>query len=451
MISSLTEGRSDRFHNELITPDQRKPFQRDRDRILHSSAFRRLAGVTQVVGVAEGHHYHNRLTHTLKVGQIARRLAEYLCDEYKELANYYGLEPEVVEAAALAHDIGHPPFGHIAEEELCNLIDKEWGEGSNPGGFEGNAQSFRIVCNLALRTTKYDGLNLSRATLAAILKYPWARDSSVKKKVRKWGAYETELHELKFAREYYRDEYKSLEAEIMDWADDIAYSIFDLDDFWRAGLIPLGTIVGQDLLLKKFIDDNVDLWWDDEIQSSSEDRREFEERIKELVFNMPLEMKNPYDGSAKQRASVRNWCSRMIARYIRDAIELREVKEGERRLSIQKNAVQEVNFLKSLTRRYVILNPSLSAQQYGQRKIIKSLFEYLLDIVSDNKKKTVLPVRWQEFVAKIENDKIEGDKSNLRLRLVADIISEMTEQEAIRMDKRLSGDEPGSVLEPIIM
>src|SRR5206468_13103492 len=135
--------------------------ERDHDRVLYTTALQRLAGITQIAAPEAGVTIHNRLTHTLKVAQVARRLAKQI-----------GLSvdrQEVAAAAALAHDLGHPPFGHLAEVKL-NERAEGW------GGFEGNAQSFRIVNFLALRTGSYRGLNLTRRTLSGILKYPWLQD-----------------------------------------------------------------------------------------------------------------------------------------------------------------------------------------------------------------------------------------------------------------------------------
>lgn len=144
--------RIDRRHNDRKKGDQRAAAQRDRDRILYTAAFQRLAGVTQVVGPLEGHVFHNRLTHTLEVAQIARRLAEKLAKENRALAEELGgLDPDVVEAAALAHDLGHPPFGHVAEKEL-DALARSHGAAE---GFEGNAQSFRIVTRLAAHRDRY--------------------------------------------------------------------------------------------------------------------------------------------------------------------------------------------------------------------------------------------------------------------------------------------------------
>ena len=127
----------------LEADDYRNPAQRDRDRVLYSGAFRRLGGVTQVVATSETLLVHNRLTHTLKVAQVARRLAEKIVSGTPEadLAAAGGVDPDVVETGALAHDLGHPPFGHIAEDELQKILD----ERHLVDGFEGNAQSFRIV------------------------------------------------------------------------------------------------------------------------------------------------------------------------------------------------------------------------------------------------------------------------------------------------------------------
>ena len=161
--------------------DQRDPGQRDRDRILYTSAFRRLAGITQVAAPSEPYAVHNRLTHSLEVAQIGRRLAERLLAEAEALRlDVSNLNPDVVEAAALAHDLGHPPFGHIAEDELDHLVRVASSGNDDLEGFGGNAQSFRIVTYLAVRHERFPGLNLTAATLDAILKYPWLRGTTGK-------------------------------------------------------------------------------------------------------------------------------------------------------------------------------------------------------------------------------------------------------------------------------
>lgn len=161
--------------------DHRTEFQRDRDRILYSEAFRRLQGVTQVVSADEGTVIHNRLTHSLKVAQVSRRIAERIKSDPNVtdaiLNKLGGLDPDVCEAAGLAHDLGHPPFGHVAEAKLQELM-------KNTGHFEGNAQSFRILTKIEPHRDEYRGLNLSRATLAAVTKYPMPRTEKGGKKTK---------------------------------------------------------------------------------------------------------------------------------------------------------------------------------------------------------------------------------------------------------------------------
>jgi dGTPase len=155
----------------------------------------------------------------------------------------------VVEAACLAHDLGHPPFGHAAETELDRLVldPKIVGgkdEDAAEDGYEGNAQTFRILTKLAVRFHRdWPGLDLTRATLAATLKYPWLRDLSDEKRGKKWSAYTSEETQFRWAREFCNGDFKSAEAELMDWADDIAYSVHDLEDFHRVGIIPWSEIV----------------------------------------------------------------------------------------------------------------------------------------------------------------------------------------------------------------
>ena len=218
-ISSIL--RSDRFDRDKAS-DNRLAFQRDRDRILYTTSFRRLARVTQVVSSDEGHVFHNRLTHSLQVAQVGRRIAEKLRREH--VPPRVDIDPDVVEAACLAHDIGHPPFGHIAESEL-NTIAKEHGL---KDGFEGNAQSFRIVTRLAMGSTG-NGLNLTRATLNGILKYPW-RHGQNPEILDKWGVYDSDVEIFDWARELGPAPLqKSIEAELMDWSDDVTYSVHDVD------------------------------------------------------------------------------------------------------------------------------------------------------------------------------------------------------------------------------
>ena len=169
--------RNRRQHSSQSVPegDHRSPAQRDKDRIIYTSALRRLAEVTQVASPTDAHVFHNRLTHSLQVAQVGRSLSEQFRTTPSDCDAVGGIDPDTVEAACLGHDLGHPPFGHTAEEKLNELI------GNSSGGFEGNAQSFRIVTKLAFKSTKHTGLDLTAATLAAMLKYPWLKGENPKK------------------------------------------------------------------------------------------------------------------------------------------------------------------------------------------------------------------------------------------------------------------------------
>ncbi len=411
--------------------DDRSPAQRDRDRVLYSSSFRRLAEVTQVVAADSGYVFHNRLTHSLQVAQVGRRLAEKLILHYPDLATNV-IDSDVVEAACLAHDLGHPPFGHIAEQRLNELA-------KDCGGFEGNAQSFRIVSRLASRSRNYAGLDLTNATLAAILKYPWMR-GGYSEKPNKWGAYESERRDFEFAARLLSAPNKpTVEAQLMDWADDVTYSVHDLEDFYRAGRLPLHLLAHRDDRERESFFKNVfERRKDDKEFGARQDLREAFTDVLISTFSIS----RAYDGSAEHRAALRNFTGTMIGRFI-NAASLEE-ENGEVSVRINADLRSEVMMLKELTWTYVIEASSLAAQQHGQNRIIQDLFNiYANATVSDSDRK-VFPTYYRERLAEI------GWQQSEAIRTCVDLIASMTESQAIAIHRRLTGQTHASGLEEII-
>jgi dGTPase len=260
----------------------RSDFERDRARVLHSSALRRLSGKTQVVapgsGALLGHSPRTRLTHSLECAQIGR-----------ELAREIGCDPDLVDAACLAHDIGHSPFGHNGETALNEL-----------GGFEGNAQSLRLLTRLEPKIPGA-GLNLTRGTLDATLKYPWFPDGADGK----YGVYPEDAAVFEWIREGAPAGRLCLEAQVMDWADDIAYSVHDVEDGLHAGLIRFEVLISEQTVVARtahnlFCDDGVTV-------------AELETVLAELLA---MEIwPRQFDGTERSMAALKNLTSELIGRF----------------------------------------------------------------------------------------------------------------------------------------
>jgi dGTPase len=458
----MAELRTDRQSGSAASSDDhRGPFQIDRDRLLYCMYFRRLAGVTQVVSPGEGEIFHNRLTHSLKVAQIARRMAENLGTRYAEVARAWGgLDPEVAEAAALAHDLGHPPFGHAAEEELDNLIVAELGaslpmaggapEPSGGEGYEGNAQSFRVVTELAARRPESaHGLDLTRATLNALLKYPWTWEPNLGMP-KKYGAYSCDRASFEFARAGTRTigEHpavaRSLEAQIMDWADDIAYSVHDTEDFYRAGLIPLDRLAGTVVERERF--------WESAkaraLAAGIKVDRDFQ-----LIFNGlfdRIRVREPYTGTPEQQQLLYDFVSSNIHRFT-SATRLVEPPRSGEAVSFPEDVAIEVFLLKQLLWLYVIENPALAAHRLGQRRAVQTLF-YEFNNAAGRKHWPLFPALFRDRARKLFEDRQVGGEllPQDRTRLVADTIASMTDKQALLVYQRFAGMSLTSVLDPLV-
>lgn len=413
--------------------DQRSRYERDRDRILYSSAFRRLSGITQIVRAGEADVFHTRQQHTLKVAQVGRRLAQKCRGFNPKLCDAIGLDPEVVEAACLAHDLGHPPFGHIGEKVLHECVAR-----FDANGYEGNAQSFRILTRISVRYADCPGLDLTRASLAACLKYPWMREPENPSRSKKWNAYTSEADDFLFSREKSKHHSRTPEAELMDWADDIAYSVHDLEDFHRCGALPWHRILNDDIG-EQLVARARHRWFG--APSDADGRlREALRRLTVLLRGTFRElMEEPYDGSRAQRQQLRTLTSSLINRYI-GAVTVRDSDDQESAIAINDEEMDEVRILKQITWDYIISSPALVAQQRGQERIIRCLFE---DIYNDSKGSPpkYLPVRLRYLWDLPPNEPA---------RFAADCVASLTEAEAVALHARLQGFSSGSVLDPIV-
>ena len=361
-VPGYSDADTARLVTEPIKEGVRSPFSRDRARVLHSAGLRRLAAKTQVMVAGQDDFPRTRLTHTLEVAQIARELGEAL-----------GCDPDVVEVAGLAHDLGHPPFGHNGEEELNRLAD-------SIGGFEGNAQTLRVLTRLEAKV--YDdsldrsvGLNLTRACLDASCKYPWARGAGGPGYERKFGYYADDADVYSWVREGAPGERTCLEEQVMDWSDDVAYSVHDVEDAVHVGLI------------------NVDLFADEEarrevvhiartryLPSATDD--ELDEAITRLTSleYWPAE----FNGSHRDMVNLKRFTSYLIGRFCVTAQIATQMEFGDEPLTryaaqlvVPDEVRAEVAVMKAITAAFVMQRPGAEAEYARQREVIAELVHAL--------------------------------------------------------------------------
>jgi dGTPase len=397
--------------------DPRPLFVRDRERIVFSSAFRRLARVTQVFPAADVQLVHNRMSHSIKASHIGRSIAQRF--------RRPDVNADVVDAAALAHDIGHPPFGHAGEKELDDCM-REW------GGFEGNAQTFRVLTKLSRIRPEFPGLNLTGATLNGVIKYPWFRQPPQdEKRHHKWNAYSTEAADFQFARANFEGDVKSAEARVMELSDDIAYGVHDLEDGIRAGLIPLHELVTQ---TGKNYDEFIAYLKAMYLKASSGEKGGPFKRDQDLVLALGVlrlggrTLGKPFDNDAEQRGMLRRLTTLLHQRY------LLAVAEGD--LALPRQMTQELTALKAVMPFFVFRK--LGDSQEDQRKTLRVLFAYFLDKGLMNR--TVFDRQTQDSLAQDERT-ISDSKQNVA-RAACDQIATMTEDEVIRRYQQITGVPP---------
>jgi dGTPase len=465
------------FGDSLVAPGDLalSPFRVDRDRIVSSPFFARLGGVTQVISPGgTGLLVHNRLTHSLKVAQVGRAIAERLLVRHADLLEKLGgCDPDVVEAAALAHDLGHPPFGHLGERVLDQLARQRL---RLRDGFEGNAQSYRIVTSTEIRGEATIGLNLTAATRAAILKYPWTRRTHPEPHPRymdppprgaaappddpdggsvKFGAYSTEIEDMRQARAPFAgrvaDWQQTVEASVMDTADDIAYAIHDLEDVHRVGVLQPGSVAAELTAWQRHPDAETgpgsaieslrrhlhrkDSWvaGDDAFAAAVEVVRA------ELVDGL---LAAPFDGSLEAEALVAafsaTWTRRLVESI--EVVEQPAVRSGH--VLLAPAQWHEVQILKFVQNRFVLARPDLALHQRGQGRLLASLVEALLAWLTDPDEAERLPRRIQDLVELAEAELPEGTPDRLnraRGRAVIDFVGGLTDSQAVGLMDALSG------------
>ena len=392
-----------RFLDEPAKRGGRTEFARDRARIIHSFALRRLAAKTQVAVPWATDFPRTRLSHSLECAQVGRELGAAL-----------GADPDLMEGACLAHDIGHPPFGHNGEEALNQIA-------ASCGGFEGNAQSIRLLIRLEAKTVLPDGksigLNLTRASLDAATKYPWSRAINA----RKFGVYEDDLEIFNWYRSGVESGKTSMEAQIMDWSDDVAYSVHDLEDSLVSGQVKLDQLSND---LPKLFKVAQDMYLADITES--------EMQLALAALQKLSCWPRYYDGTHRSLARLKDLASQLIGRFAQAAEVATQEEYGDGDLTrynanlvVPRAQRVEVALLKSMAGHYVI-NASDSQIRYGeQQRLLTELVQAILESAPNTLESFFLQ-DWQNA----QNDQA-------RLRVVIDQVASLTDPGAVALHNRL--------------
>jgi dGTPase len=371
--------------------------------VLHSSGLRRLAGKTQVVVAGEQDFPRTRLTHSLEVGQIGRELGMAL-----------GADPDLVEVACLSHDLGHPPFGHNGEDALDAVS-------AGIGGFEGNAQTFRLLTRLEAKTFDGDhsvGLNLTRAALDATTKYPWPRRAGL----RKFGVYDDDLPAFEWVRAGVSGEGRCFEAQVMDFSDDVAYSVHDLEDAVHVGHL--------DLIAMRSADERAAVAEvAREAYAPDADVHELEAaltRIQDVEWWV-----TSFDGTHRSLAGLKNMSSRLIGRFAGAAEEATLARYGYQPLTryaadlvIPHDTELEVAVLKAVTNRYVMQRAGAAVAYARQRLLLTDLVQELMR-------------HPEKLDHQFGADFVAAANDDVRLRVVVDQVAAFTDQSAIALAEDL--------------
>lgn len=399
--------------------DSRRAAERDYDRLIHSPALRRLGDVTQVESSGT---VHTRLTHSLEVAQVGRRLSQRLLMVNPELQA--DLDPEVVAAAGLAHDLGHPPFGHVGEHELNAMALSHGGS-----GFEGNAQSLRVVTHLAAHSRiEGPGLNLSRATLRALLKYPWTASQAAGQAaghVTKYSAYPEELGTLHWICQGPGPHQASLEAQVMDYADDVTYAVHDLGDYARAGRLPLHLLV-ETGGVESFIASEAAAG-----RALAGPRAALEAAGRSLVRDVLRPLAREASGPAGPWA-IEERCAELTSALIARA------SISGAALEVDEETRLQLAFLKALIWQFVIDGPQTGVQQHGARRVTRELFStYHRAARLGQERRIFAPELLPEYDACAGRRGPQAEAA--QARLACDAVASLSETQASRLARQFSG------------
>lgn len=427
-LAEYAPADQERFVPESGKTPGRTAFQRDRARVLHSSGLRRLGAKTQVLGPGTDDFVRTRLTHSLEVAQVGRELGKSL-----------GCDPNVVDTACLAHDLGHPPFGHNGEGAL-DLV------AMNIGGFEGNAQTLRILTRLEPKVLGPDdepfGLNLTRATLDASTKYPWATGEGPVSQdgigTSKFGVYADDLPVFNWLRKGAAPLVKCLEAQVMDLSDDVAYCVHDVEDAivsMRLDPKAVETLAGREKVLNQVRD-----WYDPSVSDAELDR------ALTTLLELPYWV-HEYRGNHADLAHLKDLTSQLIGRFCTDAARATWDTYGPgphsrygASIVVPDHTEAEIAVLKGIAAAYVMVPREDEPVYQRQRTVLAELVEMIFER-GEHGLEPHFRYNWQQAI---------GDDA--RLRVVIDQVASLTDLSAMQWHARMQkggvgtglGDGPAS-------
>ncbi|HOI29128.1 MAG TPA: dNTP triphosphohydrolase [Melioribacteraceae bacterium] len=412
-----TDWDLERIKSSRRNDDYRSPFQIDRDRIIHSSEFRRLQGKTQVFLPGEYDFYRTRLTHSIEVAQIGRSICNYLRSSCADcLSDEFYVDPDLVESICLAHDLGHPPFGHAGERTINKLMNAY-------GGFEGNAQTLRLITETFYRSEdSRRGMNPTRAFLDGILKYKALFKNF--KNPENHFIYNDQRKYIEFVfgkKGYSRDfstpkelnKFRSIECQIMDWADDTAYAVNDLVDSISGGFITIAKLVQWQK--QNNLSDN-----------QSEIVNEMIEWIKSGKFKPKFGIQIGDFVKACSLRKRKTFLDNLTNRY---SLELK----------ISKNVFEKAELYKRISVELVFRSPQLHQMEYKGKYMIGKMFDLFKENYIDSTGKMKLLPEFTDRIIRGEKNKVQ------RARLVCDQIAGMTDSYAMRTYRRLFDPDYSSI------